>query len=161
MILLQLMYNLGARKFLLFSTEVSGCTPIARSKNNGSCIELYSYASSLLNTKLNLSIDKFHKEMAGSHFVFVNLFEIMSEVMNDAASYGIEVIGEACCQTKAGGSSCLVDGSVCSNRSNHLFFDGGHPADVTNSIMGRMAYSANLTRTSGFTSETSVPPFRL
>ncbi|KAF3785116.1 GDSL esterase/lipase [Nymphaea thermarum] len=145
MILLQWMYNLGARKFPLFSTEVSGCTPVARSKNNGSCIELYNYASSLLNTKLNLSVDMFHKEMAGSHFVFVNLFEIMSEVMNDAASYGIEVIDEHCCKTIAGGSRCLVDGSVCSNRSNHLFFDGGHPADVTNSIMGRMAYSANLT----------------
>ncbi|CAN6456888.1 unnamed protein product [Victoria cruziana] len=139
------MYSLGARKFLLFSTEVSGCTPVARSKNNGSCIELYNYASTLLNTKLNLSIDRYQEEMADSHFVFVNLFEIMSAVIDDAAAYGIEVIGEACCRTEAGGSSCLVDADVCSNRSNHLFFDGGHPADVANSIMAKMAFFSNFT----------------
>ncbi|KAF3788778.1 putative ribonuclease H protein [Nymphaea thermarum] len=144
-LILQGMYNLGARNFVLLSTEVSGCTPFGRSSNAGMCNEEYNYASTTFNTRVNASIDELNQEMADAHFIFVSLYRMITEIIEDPSAYGFENITAPCCEVPDGATTCEEDGAVCPDRSKYLYFDGGHPTDAANIILASRAYYSNQT----------------
>ncbi|CAN6456878.1 unnamed protein product [Victoria cruziana] len=144
---LKRMYSYGARKFVLFSTEACGCTPVVRNMGNGSCSDLYTYGAILFNNLLNSSIDKLNEELPGSSFVFANVYTPLMDIIANPSSYGFEVVTSGCCETStaSGGDVCVEDGTVCDDRSVYVYFDGGHPTDRVNAILSRMVYYSNLT----------------
>ncbi|XP_031487117.1 GDSL esterase/lipase At4g16230-like [Nymphaea colorata] len=139
------MYNLGARNFVLFSAEVSGCTPFGRSSNDGICNEDYNYASTTFNTRLNASIDELNQEMADAHFIFVSLYQMITEIIEDPSAYGFDNITAPCCKVPDGATICEEAGAVCPDRSKYLYFDGGHPTDAANIILANRAFYSNQT----------------
>ncbi|KAF3788776.1 GDSL esterase/lipase 6 [Nymphaea thermarum] len=139
------MYSSGARKFIVFSTESSGCTPVAREMTNGSCSEKFDSASRTYNGRLNASIDTFTETFPGSHFVFVSLYNVINELIDNPTTYGYDNVEDACCEMITDGSSCVKNGPTCVDRSKFLFWDGGHPTDKTNSILASKIYDSKNT----------------
>ncbi|KAF3785114.1 hypothetical protein EJ110_NYTH29087 [Nymphaea thermarum] len=86
----QWLYGLGARKFALLSIQVIGCTPVARlTTTDCSCNETYNAAFMQFNTRLNASIDTLTWDLPGSHFVFINSYKIMTEMIDSPADHGM------------------------------------------------------------------------
>lgn len=71
---LQDLHNIGARKFILVGLGLLGCTPnaIAKSGNNGTCVESQNAAPFIFSQKLKSLVDKFNAELQDSKFIFVN-----------------------------------------------------------------------------------------
>uniref|UniRef100_A0A0E0AAX8 GDSL esterase/lipase n=1 Tax=Oryza glumipatula TaxID=40148 RepID=A0A0E0AAX8_9ORYZ len=147
---LQRLYDLGARKFVLFSIQPLGCTPVVRTFLNATsdaCIEPMNHAALLFNSGLR-SIVKNHNggvrsHMPGASFVYVNSYKIISDIIQHPAKYGIRKTSRACCEVSRGGVLCQKGGPICSDRTKYAFFDGLHPTDVVNARLARKAYGSN------------------
>ncbi|BAF19784.1 GDSL esterase/lipase At1g71250 [Oryza sativa Japonica Group] len=147
---LQRLYDLGARKFVLFSIQPLGCTPVVRTFLNATsdaCIEPMNHAALLFNSGLR-SIVKNHNGGVRSHmpaasFVYVNSYKIISDIIQHPAKYGIRKTSRACCEVSRGGVLCQKGGAICSDRTKYAFFDGLHPTDVVNARLARKAYGSN------------------
>ncbi|CAN6456876.1 unnamed protein product [Victoria cruziana] len=97
------------------------------------------------NNRLNASLDDFTEEMAGAVFVYVNSYNIISQVIDEPASFGIEVINASCCYVSGTkGITCEEYGSTCSNRSIYLYYDRVHPTEVVYHYLSTRAYLSEL-----------------
>ncbi|KAF3785123.1 GDSL esterase/lipase [Nymphaea thermarum] len=142
---LQKLYDAGARKFVLYNLQPSGCNPTSRIQNDGACVKEYNDAMVLFNNHLNASLDDFMEEMPGSVFVYVNTYNILSQVIDEPASFGIEVINASCCYVEGTkGITCEEYGSPCSNRSIYLYYDRVHPTEKVYNYLSTRAYLSNL-----------------
>ncbi|KAF3785120.1 GDSL esterase/lipase [Nymphaea thermarum] len=142
---LEKLYSAGARKFVLYNIQPSGCSPGSRIQNDGQCVKEYNDAMVLFNNHLNASLDDFTVDMPGSVFVYVNTYNIISQVIDEPASFGIEVINVSCCYVESTkGLTCEEYGSSCSNRSIYLYYDRVHPTEKVYNSLSTRAYLSNL-----------------
>ncbi|KAG1335338.1 GDSL esterase/lipase [Cocos nucifera] len=150
---LKMLYDLGARKFLLFSIQTMGCVPVVRSHSgitNGSCVEAMNKAALLFNRHLK-SLVKSTKtmQMPGSKMVYINSYKIIRDIISNPTQNGYSDTRKACCELSSkreGGNGilCRKGGRACSHRAAHVFFDGLHPTDAVNARIARKAYGSNL-----------------
>ncbi|XP_049934243.1 GDSL esterase/lipase At1g71250-like isoform X2 [Nymphaea colorata] len=86
---LKIVYNLGARKFVLFGVQANGCNPQHKAtlQPTEKCKEDINNASKTFNSLLRSSIDKMNKSLPGSNFVFVNTYGIVRNVFDNPQSY--------------------------------------------------------------------------
>lgn len=61
---------------------------------------------------------------------------------------GFNNTGTSCCEVATineGGTGilCKRGGSICKNRSSHVFFDGLHPTEAVNLVIANKAYASN------------------
>ncbi|KAJ8464479.1 hypothetical protein OPV22_027031 [Ensete ventricosum] len=135
---LKKLYDLGARKFVLFSIQAMGCVPVVRATvptANGGCVEAMNEAAILFNSHLRRLADASRRRrMPGSFVVFVS---------------GFSETSEACCELSSAmedgrGILCRRGGRACGDRDAHVFFDGLHPTDAVNMRIAVKAYGSNL-----------------
>ncbi|CAN6456882.1 unnamed protein product [Victoria cruziana] len=83
--------------------------------------------------------------MPGSMFVYVDSYNIISQVIDEPASFGIEVINASCCYVSGTeGIICEEYGSTCSDRSIYLYYDRAHPTEVVYNYLSTRAYLSEL-----------------
>uniref|UniRef100_A0A0D9WR90 GDSL esterase/lipase n=1 Tax=Leersia perrieri TaxID=77586 RepID=A0A0D9WR90_9ORYZ len=147
---LQRLYDLGARKFVLFSIQPLGCTPVVRAFLNVTsedCIEPMNNAALLFNSGLRSLIRHANggkrSRMSGARFVYVNSYKVISDMIHHPAKYGIRDTSRACCEVSSGGVLCQKGGPICRDRTKYAFFDGLHPTEVVNARLARKAYGSN------------------
>lgn len=89
-VFLQIVYNLGARKFVLFGIQANGCNPMNKATllPTEKCREDMNNAAITFNSLLRSSIDELKKSLPGSDFVFVNTYGIVRNVFDNPESYG-------------------------------------------------------------------------
>ncbi|KAF0901847.1 hypothetical protein E2562_006473 [Oryza meyeriana var. granulata] len=155
---LQRLYDLGARKFVLFSIQPLGCTPVVRAFLNvtgEACIEPVNRAALLFNYGLRslVSCDNggVRSHMPDASLVYINSYKVISDMIHRPTKYGINETTRPCCEVSRGASSsspgggvlCQKGGPICSDRTKYAFFDGLHPTDVVNARLARKAYGSN------------------
>ncbi|KAG8075504.1 hypothetical protein GUJ93_ZPchr0006g40993 [Zizania palustris] len=93
---LQRLYDLGARKFVLFSIQPMGCTPVVRGFLNitgEACIEPMNQAALLFNSGVRSLVshgkDDLRPRMPGASFVYVNSYKIIWDMLHHPSKYGI------------------------------------------------------------------------
>lgn len=89
-VIMQKLYGLGARKFVVLSVQVMGCIPVVRASlaSNGSCMEPLNEAAILFNSQLKSLVHTITPQMPGSNLVFVNSYQIIKSFMDDPKSKG-------------------------------------------------------------------------
>ncbi|KAG0495851.1 hypothetical protein HPP92_000542 [Vanilla planifolia] len=147
---LKKLYDVGARKFVLFSIQPIGCIPVVRANlpvSNGSCIEQLNEAALLFNDDLKALATNLKLLLPGSNLVFVNSYHTMRTFIDEPLSYGFSDGSTACCELPSHTPEailCKREGMVCSNRTAHVFFDGLHPTDAVNFKIAQKAYNSCL-----------------
>ncbi|XP_008798605.2 GDSL esterase/lipase At1g29670-like [Phoenix dactylifera] len=149
---LKMLYDLGARKFLLFSIQTMGCVPVVRSNSritNGSCVEAMNKAALLFNRHLKSLVHSTKTQMPGSKMVYINSYKIIRDIIIDPNQNGFSDTRKACCELSSrreGGNGilCRKGGRACGHRAAHVFFDGLHPTDAVNVRIAQKAYGSNL-----------------
>ncbi|CAA0838733.1 GDSL esterase/lipase [Striga hermonthica] len=140
------LYNLGARKVILAGVGQIGCIPyqLARYEGNGSrCNEEINNAISLFNTGLKRIVDQFNYK-GGAKFVYLDSFQSSKDLVQNAKSYGFQVVDKGCCGVgrNNGQITCLPLQTPCDDRRVYVFWDAFHPTETANILLAKKAYSS-------------------
>ncbi|KAI3973271.1 hypothetical protein MKW92_022613 [Papaver armeniacum] len=138
------LYHLGTRKIVVSNVGPIGCTPYQRDFNQpkagDSCVESSNNLAKLFNTKLKRLIIELNSNLAGSKFLYANVYDVFNDVVVNYKSYGFENPSSGCCHLagKHGGIvPCGPPCNVCPDRSKYVFWDAYHPSDAANVIIAR------------------------
>ncbi|KAF9672500.1 hypothetical protein SADUNF_Sadunf11G0048800 [Salix dunnii] len=134
------LYELGARKLVVFGLGKIGCVPgaIATYGTNGSaCVELLNNASRLFNSMLLPDIDQLNDDLPDAKIIYINNYKIGE----DSTVLDFKVNNTACCPSSAIGQ-CIPDQTPCQNRSQYMFWDSFHPTEIFNIFYAERSYSA-------------------
>jgi len=88
---LQRLYALGARKFVIFSIQPIGCTPVVKASVNVTatvCIESVNAAALLFNSELRSLVDAARPDMPAASFSIVNAYNITLDMINHPMEHG-------------------------------------------------------------------------
>ncbi|WVZ79784.1 hypothetical protein U9M48_027321 [Paspalum notatum var. saurae] len=144
---LQRLYALGARKFVVFSIQPTGCTPVVRAFLNitgAACIEPVNNAVALFNSELRRLVDGARPRMPAARFAYVDSYKIIKDMLDHPAKHGVRETGRACCEMSSSSSGVLCEkqGPICRDRTEYVFFDGLHPTDAVNARIARKGYGS-------------------
>ncbi|CAL5048262.1 unnamed protein product [Urochloa decumbens] len=146
---LQRLYGLGARKFVIFSIQPTGCTPVVRAFLNitgAACIEPVNDAVALFNSELRrLVVDGARSRMPAARLAYIDSYKIIKDMLDHPAKHGVRETGRACCEMSrsSSGALCKKRGPVCRDRTEYVFFDGLHPTDAVNARIARKGYGSS------------------
>ncbi|CAL5053335.1 unnamed protein product [Urochloa decumbens] len=146
---LQRLYGLGARKFVIFSIQPTGCTPVVRAFLNitgAACIEPVNDAVALFNSELRrLVVDGARSRMPAARLAYIDSYKIIKDMLDHPAKHGVRETGRACCEMsrRSSGVLCKKRGPVCRDRTEYVFFDGLHPTDAVNARIARKGYGSS------------------
>ncbi|KAG4977719.1 hypothetical protein AAZX31_13G205200 [Glycine max] len=148
--LLEVLYNYGARKMVLFGISPIGCTPyaLAQSSPDGrTCVERLNSATQLFNTGLRSLVDQLNNRIPNARFIYVNVYGIMQNIISNPSSFGVRVTNVGCCRVASnnGQSTCVPLQTPCLNRNEYLYWDASNPTETANTIIARRAYNAQST----------------
>ncbi|KAJ6421683.1 hypothetical protein OIU84_028961 [Salix udensis] len=135
---LEMLYDLGGRKFLVSNVLPLGCRPfsISQEKPTTRCVERLNKLASQFNNYLPQMLKDLQSTLSGSKFVLLDVYKVFEDVFSKPASYGISDISHSCCAIDSVKRIPICkNGEVCSDRNLYAFFDAIHPTEVMNSIM--------------------------
>ncbi|KFK44139.1 hypothetical protein AALP_AA1G220100 [Arabis alpina] len=124
------LYGYGARRIGVVGTPPLGCTPSQRVKKKKICNEDLNYAAQLFNSKLLIILGELSKTLPNSTLVYMDIYSIMSHMLETPSDYGFEETKKPCCKIGllGGGVFCKKGTSkICPNTSSYVFWDGVHP----------------------------------
>ncbi|KAI3899195.1 hypothetical protein MKW92_005659 [Papaver armeniacum] len=141
------LYGMDARKIVVANVGPVGCIPFERATNHqvttgGSCKESMNNATILFNTKLKSLVMELNSNLVESKFVYADVYNIFSRLVDNYQSYGFENYTTSCCQILPGPLlqgllPCSPTSIVCRNRSKYVFWDEAHPTEATNVVIAR------------------------
>ncbi|KAK9700266.1 hypothetical protein RND81_08G228200 [Saponaria officinalis] len=136
---LQLLYETGARKMVVFELPPLGCIPVSVDAN-GTCNELRNSNATLFNTKLAEMLQSLSTKLPDSYLSLGKTYDLTSLAINDPAHYGLTNVTHPCCQlaTLIGLPllQCKKAGNICGNRNEYLFWDAAHPSEAGYRVLG-------------------------
>lgn len=141
---LRLLYNLGARKFVLAGLGLMGCIPsILAQGTTGRCSDEVNQLVLPFNENMKTMINDLSANLPGSRFVFIDVHNMFQDILANARSYGFRVVNRGCCGIgrNRGQITCLPFQTPCLNRHEYVFWDAFHPTEAVNVLMGRKAFS--------------------
>ncbi|XP_058086431.1 GDSL esterase/lipase At1g71250-like [Magnolia sinica] len=138
---LMALYNMGARKFVVYSVGPIGCTPVQLSGQ--SCTEKVNQMVVLFNSALRSFLIDANMHMPGTNFVYVDAYGIVTDVLINPNIYGFIVTGQGCCgvDKSQGQVNCIVGTIPCSDRNSYTFWDGLHPTEALNRIVAQRSFT--------------------
>ncbi|KAJ0046139.1 hypothetical protein Pint_04104 [Pistacia integerrima] len=134
---LKKLYNYGARKFVFPGLGPIGCTPLQRVKDQTEeCSKELSNWAAMYNEALKSMLPALQGELKGISYSYFDTYNVMLNIINSPASYGIKEVKSACCglgKLKAK-IPCVPVSTYCPNRSDHIFWDFVHPTQAVTRI---------------------------
>ncbi|KAI3945539.1 hypothetical protein MKW92_048999 [Papaver armeniacum] len=140
--ILQELYDMGARRFAVFSAPPIGCVPSQRTLGGGKerhCAESYNQAAQMFNSKLSSSIDNLNaNKFEHGRAVYVDIYNPLQDVINRPRHYGFEEASKGCCGTGIIESVILcndLNPFTCDDVSKYVFWDSYHPTERAYEIL--------------------------
>ncbi|CAL9017673.1 unnamed protein product [Prunus brigantina] len=128
--------SMGARKFVVVGTGPVGCCPAQRISNDGECNDDANSMSIRYNNGLKSMLQQSEAALR-IKYTFFETYGVFSDIIQNGASYGFTETEAACCGLGKlnADSFCLPISSLCSNRTDHVFWDKFHPTEATHRIL--------------------------
>ncbi|XP_051129833.1 GDSL esterase/lipase At1g33811-like [Andrographis paniculata] len=151
------LYKLGARKVIVSGIGKIGCIPYELARYNGSgsaCNEEINSAIALFNNGLKALVDGYNnnnnQQLPGSKFVYLDSFRSSQDLVENAKTYGFEVVDKGCCGVgrNNGQITCLPLETPCEDRQKYIFWDAFHPTEAVNILLAKRAYDSPTPSTS-------------
>ncbi|KAJ0983048.1 hypothetical protein J5N97_011303 [Dioscorea zingiberensis] len=132
---LQILYNLGTRKFVFIGAGPTGCCPSQRAKSK---TEDCNPETNSLSVQYNNAASNLLQEMKSNFSdMSYSFFDTFNALLQDSETYGFTEVKAACCglgKMKAK-VACLPISSYCPNRQTHIYWDSNHPTEATVSLL--------------------------
>ncbi|KAF7132906.1 hypothetical protein RHSIM_Rhsim09G0121300 [Rhododendron simsii] len=100
------LYNIGARKMLVFQVGPLGCYPyvINKVKPSSRCAEDVNSLVSIFNEKLDVKLKELSEKLDGSAFVTARIFDLIKSMILRPSDYGFAEMRWPCCVTQENGT---------------------------------------------------------
>ncbi|CAN1757797.1 GDSL esterase/lipase At3g14820 [Linum perenne] len=152
---------LGARRIGVLSLPPVGCLPSQRTVGGGlyrNCSDTYNQAAQLFNSKLSSLLQSLSLKHPDGLFVYLDVYDRLTSMVQNPAQYGFEVVAKGCCGTGNIEVSILCtalsDHLTCKDASKYLFWDSYHPSEKGYYFLTKMVMEEF---TSKFVINNSVP----
>ncbi|RHN50271.1 putative triacylglycerol lipase [Medicago truncatula] len=140
---LKTLYELGARKIVVFEIGPIGCIPaISRThEHTGECMEEANKMALYFNEKLSAMLKNLTSSLPGSTFVLGQSYSIIIDLYKNPSIYGLIDGRNPCCTTwQHGTSACIPFLRPCMNPSKHIFWDAFHLTEVVYSVVASRCF---------------------
>ncbi|KAL8161850.1 hypothetical protein V2J09_013339, partial [Rumex salicifolius] len=130
---LKRLYNLGARKMILFELGPIGCIPsitrtITPSKK---CNKGINKIVSLFNDGFGILLSNLTLSLPESHIVLGRLYKYGNEVINNPMKYGLSSSRDPCCKSWFNDTlACIPNLQPCIKHDKYFFWDAFHLTEV-------------------------------
>ncbi|XP_072957845.1 GDSL esterase/lipase EXL3-like [Typha angustifolia] len=137
------LHEMGARKIGYVGLPPIGCVPSQRTVGGGitrECEPKRNQAAQLFNSQIKSSIDDLVKEYNsdGSKVVYIDIFSVLLDLINQPYAYGFEESTKGCCGTGEIEVTLLCNSltsSTCPNVTKYIFWDSFHPTEKAYKII--------------------------
>ncbi|XP_050211738.2 GDSL esterase/lipase 7-like [Mercurialis annua] len=142
---LQKMYNLGARKMIVFELGPIGCIPyFAKKAAAGKCMEETNKIVGFFNNNLGNMLKKLEAILPGVKFVHGQSYSLCYDANINPQKYGLIDSSNPCCTTWSNGtSSCIPLVTPCPAPNKLYFFDAFHPTESVYSLIASRCINDN------------------
>lgn len=140
---LKTLYNLGARKIAFVGTSAIGCCPSLRVKNaTRDCDARANAVSDLYAMNAASLLKEMKSEFSDMNYSFFNSSATLLQFLSNPIAYGFTEVKAACCGLGNLNAkiACLPISILCSDRSNHVFWDLFHPTEKTANLLTDVFY---------------------
>nr|GMD26240.1 GDSL esterase/lipase At5g14450-like [Ipomoea batatas] len=145
---LEKLYQLGARAFWIHNTGPIGCLPFfavddpekPEATDQNGCVEAYNEVAQEFNTQLKERVYKLRDQLPSSRITYVDIYSAKYDLISNAAAYGFSnPLGYCCGQSHD--FPCWQDVTVngtdvyatsCNNPSEYISWDGIHYSEAAN-----------------------------
>ncbi|XP_021727650.1 GDSL esterase/lipase EXL3-like [Chenopodium quinoa] len=137
----QELYELGARRIGVISAPPCGCFPSQRTLHGGlfrSCVKDENEAAIIFNNKLFPELNSLNQKLAGSRFVYLDIYNPLLNLINNPSQSGFTVIDKGCCGTGKLEVTFLctkLNIGTCKDASKYVFWDSFHPTEAAYKII--------------------------
>ncbi|XP_057523995.1 GDSL esterase/lipase At2g40250 [Amaranthus tricolor] len=139
--IIQSLYTLGARRFVVAGFPPLGCLPIQVSVGSiipnphwlqRVCVDQQNSDAEIYNAKLQSLLNLLQSQNPHARFAYADIYTPLLDMINHPQSYGFERTLEGCCGTGIleSGSLCNTMVVTCSNPSTYIFWDSIHPTQA-------------------------------
>ncbi|PKI53584.1 GDSL esterase/lipase At5g45670-like [Punica granatum] len=137
---LKLLHSFGAKVVAVFGLSGIGCTPTVVEKFGGQpiCYNKVNSEVQLFNDRVQTLVNRLNKNLNDAKFTYVNITSIFAEILPQIAYINFTA---SCCERMKDLGTCVPFSAPCSNRSNYEFFDGFHPTESTNKLVGNRIFT--------------------
>ncbi|PNT38508.1 hypothetical protein POPTR_005G242800v4 [Populus trichocarpa] len=131
----QELYELGARRIVVFSAPPVGCVPSQRTLAGGAereCAENFNEAAKLFNSKLSKKLDSLGSSLPNSSLVYIDVYNLLLDIIQKPQKYGFQVADKGCCGTGNLEVAVLCNqhtSETCADVSDYVFWDSYHPTE--------------------------------
>ncbi|GMH04388.1 hypothetical protein Nepgr_006227 [Nepenthes gracilis] len=133
---LQRLYELGARKIVVFELGPIGCIPSIAKKVDGKCDEHVNYMISEFNSGLSRMLQNLTTTLHGSFFILGHANWLGYDAITNPSKYGLTDSSNPCCETWFNGTlSCIPELTPCPSPYRHFFWDAYHLTEAACSVM--------------------------
>ncbi|XP_047155216.1 GDSL esterase/lipase At5g42170-like [Vigna umbellata] len=145
------LHGLGARRIGILGLPNVGCVPFERTIRGGfkrACSDADNQAAMLFNNKLSSQIDILGKNFPDARLVYLDVYNPLSDMIQNPSKYGFEVADKGCCGTGdfEVGFLCNPVLKICSNRSSYIFWDSFHPTERAFNILSSEVLDKNINK---------------
>ncbi|XP_021851768.1 GDSL esterase/lipase At1g29670-like [Spinacia oleracea] len=134
---LNTLYDLGARKVILFGLGPLGCLPL--SNIQGICSSFINDIMDMYNTKLRSLADTFNTNHTDAKFIWINTFNIVSP--DNLQGLGLKITNVPCCGVFQN-MFCNPLNIPCIDRGDRAYWDQAHPTEAANRVLAGRAYKS-------------------
>ncbi|KAF3439106.1 hypothetical protein FNV43_RR17381 [Rhamnella rubrinervis] len=140
---LKTLYELGARKMVVFEIGPLGCYPaiLKSHKPETKCVDEINQMVSTFNLKLAHMVKTLRSMQRDATIIVAKTYSLIFDMVERPSSYGFSRIRVACCLVGHDGTGrCIQDENPCPNRNTSLFWDDYHLTEAANSVIAAKCF---------------------
>ncbi|XP_058111792.1 GDSL esterase/lipase At1g71250-like [Magnolia sinica] len=142
--LTQKLYELGARKIVVFDVAAPGCLPAMTNRIAFSsvCEERVNQLVNEYNRLLPQLVEDLKCRLPGTVSILGRVSNSFQNIYQNPSKFGFKYTNIPCCVVDDHGTTpCVPNKTPCQDRNQHIFYDAIHTSEAANAIIANQCFS--------------------